>query len=290
MKDVQWQWLILSVILAAGSHLSRAYRWQMMLETLPEVNKKPRFGNLLMGIMAGYLVNMAVPRAGEITRCTLVSRYEKISFQQVLGTLFNDRILDVVFLLFFTALSMLLQWDIIQSYTMAIWDTVSFKLSQIPILIFVPIVLLLVGLFFLLRKIGKSLFQKIIGILKNIFEGVLSITRLQRKGEFILHSILIWGMYLLMLYVCFFAIPATQHLGIVQAIVLLSFGTFGFLITPGGLGAYPIIVASVLALYDIDYEIGLAFGWLVWGFQTCLNIIWGLLSFALLPIFNRNKE
>ncbi|MGB1243279.1 MAG: hypothetical protein ACPG49_12200, partial [Chitinophagales bacterium] len=107
---------------------------------------------------------------------------------------------------------------------------------------------------------------------------------------FIFYSLFIWVMYFCMIYACFFSLSATENLGIGAALACLVFGTFGFLLTQGGLGAYPIAIAATLALYGIENNIGYAFGWLAWLSQTVLILFAGLVALAILPLFKMRSE
>lgn len=290
--QVRWRWIALSGVFGMLSHSSRSLRWQMMLDTLPEAvaeARKTRFPNILMAVMVGYLVNMAVPRLGEVTRCGLVSRYEKISFDRVIGTVFNDRLLDVLVFGLLTVVSLILQSRIVGDYFGTIYSAVVQKIGQVDWR-FLALALVVVALtVFSLRFAFRRLFTRVWRVARNVLQGVLTVFKLEKKGLFLFHTALIWFMYWAMLYACFMSSPLTDGLGPLPALVLLAFGTWGFILTPGGLGAYPLVVAGILSLYGVDYGPALGFGWLIWGCQSLFNIFAGLLSFAIFPVYNRTK-
>ena len=54
--------------------------------------------------MVGYFANYAVPRLGEVTRCGILARYDKVPFAESLGTVIVERIIDVICFLLFVAI------------------------------------------------------------------------------------------------------------------------------------------------------------------------------------------
>lgn len=285
IKQTTWFWIFLSFVFALSSHISRAMRWKQMLQTFKPV----RLSFLFAAQAAGYLVNMALPRVGEATKIGLASRSEKISMDKVVGTAFNDRIIDVIFLFVVTAAAILLEYKIIGNYTLNILNTVLEKIQGLNYLYLVGVgvvTLLIIGL---LASKFKLIWQKIKGVLSNIGEGVAALWRVENIGMFIFHSLFIWLMYFLMIYSCMQAMELTADMNASAALVLLAFGTWGFIVTPGGIGAYPIVIAGILELYGKDYNMGIAFGWVIWAAQTLLNLIVGILSIIFLSL-NKVEE
>lgn len=212
-KEAKYGWLALSVVFGVLSHLSRSMRWQLMLETL---GHRPRLGNTFMAVMSGLIVNLAIPRFGEVVRVGLISRYEKIPIDKAVGTLVTDRAIDVLTLLSLTLIATLLQFDIVGDYVLnQLWPPISAKLSGLfsgnMLLLAVIGIVLAIGFFVLLKYLGK-IGAKLKEIIGSVWEGVLSIKKLKRPGQFVLHSILIWGLYLAMTYICFFAFDYTADL------------------------------------------------------------------------------
>jgi len=115
-------------------------------------------------------------------------------------------------------------------------------------------------------------------------EGFNAIARLKKRGWFIFHTIFIWSMYILEIYIGFSALSATSHLGIVQACSVLSLATLGMIVSPGGIGAFPLAVQEVLLIYNVD---NVSFGWIIWGVSTAIIVVGGLISFGLLVYKNK---
>lgn len=289
-QSANYGWILFSLIFAVLSHMSRAYRWKY---TLNPLGYNPKFLNSFFAVMIAYLVNLAVPRLGELTRCGVMARYEDIPFQKGLGTVIAERIADLIILLLFAAVITFIQIEVIGGMVNEIFDALSQKVS--PTLIFSVLGLMVLGivvLFFLFfnKSISHPILIKAREFIYGLFEGVKSIWTMDKKWAFIGHTLFIWLMYIVMFYLCFFSLPETSNVpigGIVTAFVL---GGFTIVLTNGGIGAYPLAIQGVLLLYDIDKNTGGAFGWIVWTAQTLLILVLGAMAFVLMPMYNKKKN
>lgn len=247
--------------------------------------------------MVGYLVNTGVPRLGEIARCGVLANYEKIPADKLIGTMIAERALDLVCLAIVFLLCFLLQLDIVSAYLSAeVWPAAEQKLANAnttQLLMVLGIVLLAVGIFiFLLKRFAASKAAiKLKALMRGVMDGFLSIVKMDRKklGWFLFHTCCIWAQYLGMLYVGFLCLPATQHLGLTAALTVLALGSVAMIVSPGGIGVYPYLVQKTLLLYNIAGPIGMAFGWIIWGAQTLLICLLGLISIIWLPVHNRKS-
>lgn len=281
-RTANYWWVLLSLFLGALSHLSRAYRWQFMLKP---IGYRPKFLNSAMSIMIAYLVNLGIPRTGEIARATAISKYENIPVQKALGTIVAERIADVIMLFVFIGIAFYLQTDLIKQYLFK--DSASGSLKT-------GIVLMVLGvtgvLFYrFLQRTKNSFFIKIKTIVNGLIEGAVGIFKMRNKWWFIAHTVFIWLMYLLMFYVVSFALPETANLSLETIIVGFVVGSLSMALTNGGLGTYPIAVAGVLILYNIEKNPANAFAWIMWTAQTAMVLLLGGLSFLFLPLYNRKK-
>jgi len=283
LKSANYWWVLLSLFLGVLSHLSRAYRWQFLLEPL---GYKPKFANTTMTVLISYLVNLVMPRAGDVARGTAISKYENIPFEKAIGTIVAERIADVIMLFSIIALAFILQADLIKNSLLKSDD--SNNLTTILFLILITVIGFIA--FKLIQKAQKGFLLKVKTFVNGLFEGAISIFKMKRKWAFIFHTIFIWLMYVLMFYVVTFALPETTNLPFEAIVVGFVVGALSMALTNGGLGTYPIAVASVLILYNIDENPARTFGWLMWTAQTLMIILFGGLSFLLLPIYNRNKS
>lgn len=279
-KNANYFWIFISLLLALLSHLSRAYRWNYLLAPL---GYKPRFLNSVFAIFTAYLINLALPRAGEVARATAISKYENIPFEKAFGTIVAERIIDVIMLLLIIAAAFFYQFDLL-------WDLMVSKLPKNPIyLILLGIVFLVfVGvIYYLLLKSKKVLFVKIRNLVFGLVEGVKSIFTMKKKWAFLGHTFFIWAMYLLMFYTVCLAMPETSSIGMGAVVTGFVVGALSIATTNGGLGTYPLGVQQVLILYGIASNPALAFGWLMWTAQNLMILVFGGLSMLIMPIYNR---
>ena len=292
-SQANYGFILLVMILGIFSHVSRAIRWQIMIEPL---GHKPSFLNTFMAVMVGYLANLAVPRIGEVTRCGVLKRYENLPLDSVFGTVVVERIMDTILLMIVSIITIVWQFDILSSKLIEAYYTF-FKPAQNPdafpikTIMIVSLVTMIIALFLLRKKIMKSKFVlKITGVLKGFSEGLKTVTKLKKPYLFIFHSVFIWVIYFLGIYVGFKALPETSVLGVGASFAILFFGTFAFILVQGGIGAYQIIVQNTLVIYGISANVGYALGWIIWSSQTLAIIIGGLLSLIILPLINKKKN
>lgn len=278
-KEANYSWIFLGLFFGILSHLSRAYRWKFMLEPL---GFKPKFTNSVLAVLVGYLVNLALPRAGEISRATVMANYEKIPFEKGFGTIVAERIADLIMMLCIIAITLFVQFDFIYELLTKNFD---------PTKIIIGLAILIIGFFIFssfVKKAESGFLLKIKTFVSGLIEGVTSIFKMKNKWAFIFHTVFIWVMYVAMFWA---TIPAIEGLNVPFGGILIGFiaGGFSIAATNGGIGLYPIAVAGALALFDIPTEPATAFGWIMWTAQTAMIIIFGGLAFLVLPLYNKNK-
>ncbi|NEQ49861.1 MAG: flippase-like domain-containing protein [Leptolyngbya sp. SIO3F4] len=286
--DYTWVWL--SLIAATLSHVSRAYRWKYTLEPL---GYKLDFVNSFFSVMIGYLVNLAVPRLGEISRCGVIHRYEKTPFEKLLGTVIAERVADLIILMATTVTVIFIQYEVIQELLNETLESWFGKFSSG--LVITLLVVLIVGgigaLVFVYRTRTQNAFlQRVQALLRGIVDGALSIYTMKRKWAFIGHTIFIWLMYVVMFYLCFFSLPETSDVPLGGVLTGFVLGGITIAATNGGIGAYPLAIQAILMLYGVEKNTAGAFGWIVWTAQTVLVIVLGALSFLLIPAYNRYRN
>lgn len=274
----------LSLIFGVLSHLSRAYRWKFLLEPL---GYKPKFANTVMAVLIAYLLNLFIPRSGEIARAASIKKYENIPFEKAIGTIVAERVADVIMLFSITGVAFFLQTELMAGYLFK-----EDKGSDIYLKIIFLVVFPLMGIltYYLLKKSTHPFILKLVTFIKGLLDGTKSIVTMKKKWEFIFHTVFIWLMYVLMFYTVTFALPETTNLPFEAIIVAFVVGGFSMALTNGGLGTYPVFVASALILYHIEDNPARAFGWIMWTAQTLMVIIFGGLSFLLIPIYNKYKK
>ncbi|MBK7309656.1 MAG: flippase-like domain-containing protein [Sphingobacteriaceae bacterium] len=294
-KGANYVWVIISLIISMFSHFLRAYRWNYLLNPL---GHKVGLLNSNCYVFVCYFANYGIPRMGEISRCTLAAKYDKVPFEVALGTVITERIVDTLVFVVISVLTLFLQFsNLIGMANKYIFDPAAEKfndLSQNPVklTIIIAIVVILVGGFLFFRKRMANLFKGKFGnIIKGFGEGIGSVRKMEKPFMFVLLSFLIWASYFYSLYFCFLALKGTEGLGQSEALTLLLFGTFAVIFSPGGLGVYPVIFQAILvSTYAIDEVSAFALPWLSWGSQFVLLVVLGVISLIVLPIINRNKD
>ncbi|ACU61149.1 lysylphosphatidylglycerol synthase transmembrane domain-containing protein [Chitinophaga pinensis] len=287
-------WLLIPVIIVGiASHWYRAVRWKLIMEPL---GYHPSTLNTFFAVMVGYLANLAVPRLGEVTRCGIVARYEKIPVDKLVGTMIAERAVDMLLLLILMVITVVIQIDVIGGlFLNEIWIPIENKLgaagsSRSLILAGIAVGVILLGIIGFRLISRSSIGIKIRALAHGVWDGIRSIGKMEKKGWFIFYSILIWAMYFAMMYLGFYCMEETRYLGLKAALAVLIIGSVGMIVTPGGTGAYQFLVQRTLMVYGVLDTSAYAFGWIVWSAQTLLVLIVGLGSLIALPLLNKSQE
>lgn len=291
-EDVNYTWVVVACIMGIASHVSRAMRWQLLTASM---GYKIRFWNGFMGVMIGYFANLAIPRMGEFTRCGVVSKYEKVPFSNLLGTVVTERVIDMMILLALTVVVVVTQFKqvgiFLDNYP-EIREKLNYIFHSAWMLFIVVAVLVVVALcwkFFLRDRLQG----RIRSFFHGLKEGVLTIKNVEHKWLFIAHSLFIWLMYFLMFYVCFFCFEFTSHLSILVGLAIFVLSSYG-MVAPvqGGVGAWHFMVIAALMLYlphmpDIE-NMAKVFALLTHGSMTLLYVVVGIICVVMFPLYNRD--
>lgn len=278
IKQADLKYVFLSLVFGALSHLSRAYRWNFLLKPL---GYQPSFFLRTLTVMISYFSNLGIPRSGEVLRATALATYSDVPFQKGFGTIVTERIIDLILLFSLIGFGFLLQRELLlEVIGNPTFNTYSlFWVAGALLLFFVCIRKL--------KRSQKAWAIKIVDFFNGLWTGMLSVSTMKNKWAFIGHTLFIWLMYLMMFWVVTFALPETSGLSLSAIIPAFIAGGFAMSATNGGIGLYPLAVAAVLQAFDIPYTQALAFGWVMWTGQTLMVVVFGSLSFLLLPIFSK---
>ena len=285
-------WIVFPVFIILGlSHFLRALRWRLIMEPL---GYQPSIANTYFAVLIGYLANLAIPRLGEVLKCTILAKYEKVPAEKIVGTIVAERAFDVLSLGIVFLLALGLQFNVIEAGWNQLKNQTATPLinsneGNWKIYLYIGIGILLLALFFILRIRIPTIVASIKQILSGIWEGVMSATKLKQQKLFFVYSIGIWFLYLLATYVGLYATAGTES-SFATAISCLAYASIGMILTPGGIGAYAYFMAKVLELNGVDYTLGLANGTLQWFSQFLIVLVLGGLSLILLPIINKQAK
>ncbi len=294
LKSANYFWIALSLFLSLLSHISRAMRWNLLIEPL---GYRPRLINSFFAVMTMYISNMAIPRSGEIARCTVLKRYEKVPVSQSFGTVVTERVFDMLMLgillliVLFSQMKTVLEFignnPEVKNNFEAIFSYRNFTILS------VVLVSILVLLFLFRSKISQNtFFFKLKELFMSFISGMLTVWKMEKKWQFIFHSIFIWVMYFLMIYVVFQSFDFTKHLGLMTGLTVFVMSSLGMVApSPGGIGTWHFMAIETLILYGVQkYPDANAFAFAAHGAMTLFILLLGLISIVLLPVVNSKNK
>ena len=280
-------YIIPSIAALLLSHYIRALRWKMMMD---ELDRKPGIINVFLSVLVGYFLNLVFPRLGEVAKCSLLGKYEKMPVDKLIGTIVAERIIDLICLIIVIFITVFSQINRVGSYAAELLSQLRAKTNESFTVVIITLVSFLFLSIIVYQFFKKSKwFEPIKSFFLGIKEGLFSIQKVKKKTVFWSYTIAIWFLYLLSIRVGFFSFTDTVDLGWIPSLTILTFGSFAMIATQGGVGAYQLAVQKTLGFYGIQEITGLAFGWLLWSVQTFMLLIVGPISMLLLFLFNRRK-
>ncbi len=289
-QDVNFWFIFLSLPFGLAGNIFRAYRWELLIRPL---GYKPKMSNLIYAVLGNYGVNLVFPRLGEVWRCTMITRYEKIPFTKVFGTLITDRLADVFAVALIVIPAFIMNVPYFESFFVQhpeSFDAFNNILTSIWTYTTIVVIGLLIGLFLVVFKhhpwVKKSK-QMILGV----WEGIRSIFSMKEKGLFLFYTVLIWLGYFLYFYICFYAFPFTKDLG--WNCGLIAFGMSSIAVAvpvQGAIGPWHAMVIAVLMGFGITSIDAAAFAFCVHTIQQLIFTTgFGLFGVLALPIVNKGK-
>jgi uncharacterized protein (TIRG00374 family) len=288
--DVNYYWVAVSLLLGVLSHISRTLRWKIALEPLGE---HPKTSNTFIAVMVSYLMNLLLPRMGEFVRCGLMTKYEKIPFAKLFGTVVTERIVDMIMLLLMTLIVAIFNFEKLVDLVAQNPELVANikRLATSPVL-WSGFVVLILAVFLYIRHLKKSGHKnKISQLIDGFIEGIKSVLSMKRYKAYIAHSVFIWLMYFLMLYMIFFSLDFTKELGVLAALTTFVMASFGMIApTQGGMGAWHIMAALSLNLFGVELSDGKFFAFLAHESTNLLVVVLGSVLIALMPFLNRGYK
>ena len=289
IRNADYSWVAISIVMGILSHMSRAYRWKFLMEPM---NYFPRFLNCFFAVMVGYIVNMALPRAGEASRGAVLARYENVPFEKSFGSILAERAIDLIILVIITGTTIILQFELLEDAYIKIRDAFIGKFTLLnSIILGVSLIILGFVVFIVFRRARDSkIAVKIRDLLLGLVEGLKTIFTMRKKWAFLFHTLSIWVLYIGMYWICFLSIPETISVPIGGVFAGFVFGSFAIVLVPGGIGAFPVAIMQSLMLYSVERENGFALGWILWMAQTALIIVVGGISLFLLPRYNKKLQ
>jgi len=279
--EINYTWVVIGISLGALSHLSRSYRWKYLVEP---IGYKLGFINSILSVFSAYLINYTIPRAGDLARATMISKYEKIPLEKTLGTIVAERTVDVVCILVIICIGLIIEFQKISEKLIFLIE--GKKLSII--FVYLGSLILILFISYLLFKRSKY-YKSILNFFSGLIEGLTAVFKMKNRNLFILHSIFIWLMYVLMFWATSKAFIELHDVTFFQLMISFILSALSIMFSNGGIGIYPLAVEESLGWYGIQSTTGLAFGWVSWLSQTIMIVIFGGLALFILPFINKNE-
>ena len=290
LHGVNWWWMLFSLVFGVFSHVIRGWRWKMTLEPLGAF---PKTGDCVNAIFVSYAANLVLPRVGEISRCGVLAKYDDISFAKSLGTVVTERLVDVVCMALITGTTFLLQMPVFFSFFKETGTKIPSVMHLLTSAWFYVVLFCVIGVVVLLYYLMRALsfFERVKGIVFNVYEGVMSLRNVKNIPLFVLYTVLIWLCYFLHFYLTFYCFGFTGHLGVMAALVMFAAGTFAVVVpTPNGAGPWHFAVISMMVLYGVNAVDAGIFALIVHGIQTFLVALLGIYGLAALSLTNRQRK
>lgn len=282
LKGAKYSYIILSMVMGYVAFVSRGLRWKLLLEPIGE---KANTWHAIHAVAIGYLSNLLVPRAGELARCTALYQADKIPVNKLFGTVILERVIDFIMLVSLVLLTFVLEFEQLQTFfsnTLAQAEGQTGGNNSLKIIIGLIILSGAVAFYFLRHRFKHlPLYARIKDFWIGIKDGLKSIGKLEHKLSFILHTLFIWSMYYLMVYVCVFALPETENIDPSSGLFVMIVAGLGMVVpTPGGIGSYHYLVKMAMVVIGVSATVGLSFATLVHTGQIIMTVVGGGIAFA----------
>ena len=292
ISEVNYFWILASLILSQLSNWSRAIRWKMLIKPL---GYNPKVSNIFLSVLVMYFTNLIIPRAGEVARCTILAKYEKIPASKLIGTMIVERIADLLTMMFLAIIIFAINIGIVKEF-FAVHPEINenfVKLLSISnLLLGIAVIVLIVIIFLLVNPLKHTgISEKINKVKHNFKAGIKSIVMLKNIWYFVGHTLLIFTLWFLMLYAVFLAFPPTNHLTIWAGMFTFLMGGLAMLApVQGGIGPWHFMVIESLFLYGIDKTDGKIFALIAHSSTNLIYLLLGLIALLLLPIVNSKSK
>jgi uncharacterized membrane protein YbhN (UPF0104 family) len=288
-KGVRFDIILFSLIFGMIGNIARGFRWGLLIDSLGERVKR---SNVVLSVFGNYAINMALPRVGEIWRCGIISKYERIKFTKLIGTLVVDRVMDLTVVTLLTISLFVFNISFFKKYFSNNPDMLQGLIDMVTsIWMYIGLAALVVVIWLLFTKWGHlSLVQKGRQAILNVWEGIKSLWKMEHKVLFIVQTLLIWGGYFCYFYITFFAFDFTRDLGVRIGLIAFAMSSIGVAVPiQGGIGVWHFMVISTLVCFGVADTDAAAFAFVVYMIQTLWIVILGLISIFAFPIINKEK-
>ncbi len=288
-EGVRYDIILFSLLFGLGANVVRGLRWGLLISSLGE---RFKISNAVNAVLGNYAVNLVLPRVGEVWRCGMVAKYDKISFTKLLGTLLIDRVSDTIMVGMITLMIFIFNFDFFISFfakNPALLN--GFRSMLNSMWIYAVGIIFIAGIWFIFRYMSNfTLVQKAKGMLRNVWAGMKSVWLMDRKGLFLLETLMIWAGYFCYFYITFYAFDFTRDLGISVGLIAFTMSSIGVAVpVQGGIGPWHFMVIATLVCFGVNENDAAAFALVVHTVQTVWTGLCGLFGIVALPFTNRDQ-
>lgn len=289
-EDVRYDIILFSLLFGAGANVIRALRWELLIHSSGDY---PKRSNVIWAVLGNYAVNLALPRVGEVWRCGVVSRYDKISFSKLFGTLLVDRVMDTIMVGLITAFIFVFHFGFFLSFFSKNPELLQgFQTTFTSLWIYVVLVIIAAVVWFVFTYMKHfSLVKKIKATLASVWDGIRSVWFMKEKTKFVLYTLLIWVGYFLFFYITFYAFDFTKELGISVGLIAFTMSSIGVAVpVQGAIGPWHFMVIATLVCFNVNGNDAAAFALVVHTLQTVWTGLVGVAGIIALSVTNRKDK
>lgn len=286
-EGVRYDIILVSLLFGLFANVVRGLRWGLLINSLGE---RFKMSNVIYAVLGNYAVNLVLPRVGEVWRCGMITKYDKISFTKLLGTLLIDRVSDTIMVGLITLLIFIFNISFFTSFfakNPALLE--GFQSMFNSIWIYVAGVIFIAGIWFIFTYMSNfTLVKKAKSMLQNVWDGMKSIWLMKRKGLFVIQTLSIWTGYFLYFYITFYAFDFTRDLGVTVGLIAFTMSSIAVAVpVQGGIGPWHFMVIATLMCFGVKETDAAAFALVVHTVQTAWLGLTGLFGVVALPFTNK---
>jgi len=284
IKEANWWILSFSLIFGLLGNIIRGIRWKLLIKPL---GYQPKTSHLVYAVLGSYAVNFAIPRAGELWRCGMVSEKEKIPFQKLIGTIVIDRLFDIIIVGIFTLAAFVLNVKLFykerDQFHIPAWLTSPKLYAGLAAVAVISVVILIVFK-------NNRIVQKIRNFFIETWRDMIQVWHMKEKTLFLIYSFGIWISYFLYFYITFYAFDFTAGLGVAAGLFVFTLGSISMTIpSNGGLGPWQAATVLGLCAYLVKIKQATAFATAVFAFQSIWLVACGLVGIAILSAVKKGQ-
>lgn len=286
-QGINWGWVAVSVVLALLSHIIRGLRWRLQLRTL---GINPSAHDMAVSVFGNYGLNLALPRVGEVWRCSYIAHNYHVPFSTTVGTMVSERLVDMLVAGVMTLTAFIHEREHFATFLSGSdFGQKILGLVSSPWLWTVFVLVIVIGFVAsrFLRHTKSYLFVS--GFVINMWKGIKGLKDVPHLWVYLLWSIALWLCYYLNSYTCCFFFGFTEHLDGWAGLAIFVMGSLSLVLpVQGGLGPWHYAVGTALLCYGIGSNLTdptvQAFIWTSWSIEQGFVLLLGLYAMTVMSL------